>query len=66
MKQTIINEQVVSDPFSGMVIKFSNGRMTIWSDSIPTGNRDFFFNPDGTFDGTGTGFNQCPIKKDDQ
>ncbi len=57
-----INDQVISDPYSGLVIKFENGVMTIWADAIPMGNRDFFFNSDGSFDGTGTGCNLCPIK----
>jgi hypothetical protein len=63
-----INNQVVSDPTSGLVIKFENGRITIWGDPLPSElklrNRDFFFNEDGTFDGTGTGCDRCPINND--
>lgn len=60
-----INNQVVSDPNSGLVIKFENGKMTIWG-KLPNGmdNRDFFFNDDGSYDGTGTSFERCPIKPD--
>lgn len=57
-----INNQVISDPFSGLVIKFENGVMTIWGEMLPLGNRDFFFNSDGSFDGTGTGCGLCPVK----
>ena len=52
----IIEEQLIRDEVSGLTLRFFSteryNRLSIYGEN---GNRDFFFDKDGTLDGTGSG-----------
>jgi hypothetical protein len=59
-----IKEQYVADIVTDITLIFrvtTNGeaRLTLVSDTLPFGNRDFQFNKDGELVGTGTGLSIC-------
>ena len=49
-----IQPQVIDDAVSGLKLTFTDSHITVESAAIPHMNRQFFFNEDGTLDGTGT------------
>jgi hypothetical protein len=60
-----IREQMINDePLSGLTLYFrynpDNGStLHIEGESLPSGNRDFYFNVSGELVGTGTGLGSC-------
>jgi hypothetical protein len=58
-KQWVVREQVIEDPASGLVFQFEvapDGEMKfrVFGESLPFGNREFYFNRDGEKAGSGT------------
>lgn len=58
-----IKEQIINDvPISGLKLKFRKGKnlniLTIYG-NFEYGNRDFYFDKKGKFDGTGIGVGRC-------
>ena len=55
----IIKEQLIRDSVSGLTLRFFStsryNRLSIYGENLEFGNRDFFFDKDGTLDGTGSG-----------
>ena len=57
-----IKEQIIEDLVTGLTLKFSaydeeanlGYKLTLVGEVLPYGNRDFIFQKDGNFDGTGT------------
>ena len=59
----VIKEQTINDvPISGIKLKFLKGKnlniLRIYG-NFEYGNRDFYFDKKGKFDGTGSGVGQC-------
>ena len=59
----VIKEQIINDvPVSGLKLKFRKSKnlniLTIIG-NFEFGNRDFYFDKNGKFDGTGTAIGEC-------
>ena len=60
-----VREQIVRDPASGLTLMFEvddlgRPRLRIWGDSLPFGNREIGFTPDGQEAFAGTSVASCP------
>ena len=63
----IIQEQIIEDLPTELTFQFKaypggGGKMTVYGDGLPFGNRDIIFDKDGMECGGGTAMCQCPKK----